>query len=141
MFDRALVQRAEWLPVETAPAGVGSSEPTPNPVTDCAGEQGCRIFARGMSRLPASPQEAACRRISIVQIQAAKHWARSLAERQREMNINDFLTQYVEGYLFEDLHSMAAIGLPKGKSCGAVGYPMVAATVAGIELLGGLTYP
>src|SRR5262245_56458097 len=55
------------------------------------------------------------------------------------MNISDFLERFVEGYLFRDLHSMASITLPKGEKYGAVGYPMVSTTLAGIELLGTLT--
>ena len=55
------------------------------------------------------------------------------------MEIAAFLERYVEGYLFEDLHSMAAIKLPEGKDYGAVGYPMVMSAFSGIELLGALT--
>jgi hypothetical protein len=49
-----------------------------------------------------------------------------------------FLEQFVDGYLFSDLASMAPIGLLPGKDKGAVGYPMVATTCAGMELLGAL---
>ena len=55
------------------------------------------------------------------------------------MTLRDFLDQYVEGYLFSDLRSMAAIDLPLGQTSGAAGYPMVAVSLAGIELLGALS--
>lgn len=54
------------------------------------------------------------------------------------MEIRLFLEKHVEGYLFEDLASMAHVGLAPGKTAGAVGYPMVATALAGIELLGSL---
>lgn len=57
------------------------------------------------------------------------------------MVIDDFLKQFVEGYLFHDLESMSKITLPIGQNDGAAGYPMVATTLAGIELLGGLLMP
>ncbi len=57
------------------------------------------------------------------------------------MKIEDFLTQFVEGYLFHDLESMSKVTLPAGQNDGAVGYPMVSTTLAGIELLGGLLMP
>ena len=55
------------------------------------------------------------------------------------MDIEPFLERYVEGYLFEDLRTMAKIRLPEGKAAGAVGYPMVMTALAGVELLGTLT--
>lgn len=57
------------------------------------------------------------------------------------MNIDDFLERFVEGYLFHDLESMEKITLPDGQDDGAVGYPMVATVLAGMELLGGLLMP
>src|SRR5689334_14597119 len=55
------------------------------------------------------------------------------------MPIEEFLERFVEGYLFSDLRSLADIKLPGSASFGAAGYPMVASTMAGIELLGALT--
>ena len=55
------------------------------------------------------------------------------------MDIEDFLVRYVEGYLFEDLSSMAKIKAEPGKTCGAAGYPMVSSALGGVELLGALT--
>lgn len=54
------------------------------------------------------------------------------------MTIEAFLKRFVDGYLLHDLESMANITLPAGQEDGAVGYPMVSTTLAGIELLGGL---
>ena len=56
------------------------------------------------------------------------------------MKLEFFLERYVEGYLFDDLATMAPITRPEGKEYGAVGYPMISTTLAGIELLGALTY-
>jgi hypothetical protein len=53
------------------------------------------------------------------------------------MTLDQYLERYVEGYLFGDLHSMAAVKV-RGPY-GGVGYPMVMATLSGIELLGVLT--
>ena len=55
------------------------------------------------------------------------------------MTLDEYLAQFVEGYLFEDLRSMAAVKLTEPQIYGGVGYPMVATTLAGIELLGILT--
>lgn len=57
------------------------------------------------------------------------------------MDIDRFLKQFVEGYLLHDLESMSKITLPDGQNDGAVGYPMVSTTLAGMELLGGLLMP
>ncbi|HUD44300.1 MAG TPA: hypothetical protein VMR41_02025 [Patescibacteria group bacterium] len=57
------------------------------------------------------------------------------------MSIDDFLKQFVEGYLFGDLESMSKVSVPAGQSFGGVGYPMVATVLAGIELLGQLLMP
>lgn len=54
------------------------------------------------------------------------------------MTIDEFLKDYAEGYLFEDLTSMSAIQLEAPRDKGACGYSMISATLAGIELLGGL---
>jgi hypothetical protein len=54
------------------------------------------------------------------------------------MNIDEFLERNVEGYLFADLRSMKGINLPKDAHAGGCGYPLLMATFAGIELLGGL---
>jgi hypothetical protein len=55
------------------------------------------------------------------------------------MTLDQYLEQFIEGYLFEDLRSMAPIQLPSGKRFGAVGYPMVMTALSGIEVLGLLT--
>jgi len=57
------------------------------------------------------------------------------------MDVDEFIERFVDGYLFEDLKSMAKIKLPEGKKYGAVGYPMVATIFAGMEMLGGLLMP
>lgn len=57
------------------------------------------------------------------------------------MTLDDYLTQFIEGYLFNDLDSMAAIGVPDGKQFGGVAYPMVMTALSGIEILGTLTSP
>lgn len=57
------------------------------------------------------------------------------------MVIEDFFNHFVEGYLLGDLESMAEVVVPVGKIYGGVGYPMVATTLAGMELLGELLMP
>ncbi|TAK33904.1 MAG: hypothetical protein EPO21_11290 [Chloroflexota bacterium] len=54
------------------------------------------------------------------------------------MDIKQFLERFVEGYLFADLDNMAKIKVDGDGNCG---YPMVMTVLAGIELLGTLTYP
>lgn len=54
------------------------------------------------------------------------------------MNLDEFLYQYVEGYLFCDLQKMGDIKLIEGEDFGAAGYSMLTATTAGMELLGWL---
>lgn len=54
------------------------------------------------------------------------------------MQIEDFLTKHVEGYLFCDLENMAKIKLGPSEEYGAAGYPMIAAVLSGMELLGGI---
>lgn len=57
------------------------------------------------------------------------------------MNLDQYLAQFIEGYLLEDLRAMAPIRLAPGKEYGAVGYPMVMTVLSGIEVLGALTSP
>lgn len=57
------------------------------------------------------------------------------------MDINNFLDQFVKGYLFNDLESMKRIVLPEDQKDGACGYPMIMSTLSGMELLGVLTSP
>jgi hypothetical protein len=53
------------------------------------------------------------------------------------VTIEDFLRGVVEGYLFSDLEIMLA-AQPSADGNGALSYPILTATCAGIELLGGL---
>jgi hypothetical protein len=55
--------------------------------------------------------------------------------------LDEFLTEYVQGYLFEDLENLSTIQPAPGKRFGAGGYPMLSATLAGMQLLGGLLSP
>jgi len=55
------------------------------------------------------------------------------------MTFDAYLEQFIEGYLLEDLNSMAPISLAEGKRYGAVGYPMVMTVLSGVEVLGVLT--
>src|SRR5262245_15664909 len=57
------------------------------------------------------------------------------------LSLEDFLRQFIDGYLFEDLRSMAPIEAAEGKQAGAVGYPMVVSTLSACELFGGLLSP
>jgi hypothetical protein len=57
------------------------------------------------------------------------------------MKLSDFLAQFVEGYLFGDLKSMAKIKLAASQQFGAAGYPMIQSALAGVELLGYLLMP
>lgn len=54
------------------------------------------------------------------------------------MEIEDFLKQFIDGYLLADLAAMSAVTPPPGQT-GACGYSMVLVTLAGCELLGALT--
>lgn len=54
------------------------------------------------------------------------------------MEINKFLEQFVEGYLFCDIENMIKIELKKPEVYGACGYQIIMATLSGMELLGGL---
>jgi hypothetical protein len=57
------------------------------------------------------------------------------------MTIEEFFTQFVDGYLLNDLKSMADVTVPAGQTSGGVGYPIVTTTLAGMELLGELLMP
>lgn len=54
------------------------------------------------------------------------------------MEINKFLEQFVEGYLFCDIENMIKIDLKGPEIYGACGYPIIMSTLSGMELLGGL---
>lgn len=54
------------------------------------------------------------------------------------MDLRDFLRTYVDGYLVSDLRTMLAVR--PAADHGALGYPIVASTFAGIELLGTLSF-
>jgi hypothetical protein len=54
------------------------------------------------------------------------------------VTIEDFLQEWVDGYLIGDLKTLEDVRLPAGQKYGAVGYPLVASVAAGIELLGAL---
>jgi len=56
------------------------------------------------------------------------------------LQIEDFLAIHVEGYLFGDLESMSRVAATE-QEFGAVVYPMIATSLAGIELLGNLVTP
>jgi len=49
-----------------------------------------------------------------------------------------FLLKNLEGYLFEDIETLKVAAPRDGKTCGAVGYPLLMTVFAGIELLGNL---
>jgi hypothetical protein len=55
------------------------------------------------------------------------------------MTVDEFLTRHVDGFLLDDLETMAA--LPVDAARGALGVPMVLTVFAGCELLGGLLAP
>lgn len=52
------------------------------------------------------------------------------------MNIDKFLEQNIEGYLFHDVEKMLKIELGEKEKCGACGYPIMITILAGMELLG-----
>ena len=54
------------------------------------------------------------------------------------MTTDEFLEQFIEGYLFEDLQTMSQITPDPARPYGAVGYPMLMTIMSGMELLGGL---
>src|SRR5687768_3966764 len=55
------------------------------------------------------------------------------------MKLDKFLNTYVDGYLLADLQAMGGCQLT-GRNAGALGYPMVITTFAGIELLGTISF-
>ena len=55
------------------------------------------------------------------------------------MDLRDFLRTFVDGYLISDLRAMLAVRPTGDSRFGALGYPIVASTCAGIELLGTLS--
>jgi hypothetical protein len=55
--------------------------------------------------------------------------------------LNRFVDQVIEGYLFGDLRTMAVATPTVPPPFGGIGYPMLATTAAGIELLGLLLMP
>ena len=57
------------------------------------------------------------------------------------MKVDEFFSKFVEGYLFGDLDAMSSCTSDPRTGFGAVCYPMVATTCAGMELLGGLLAP
>ncbi|MHB1134257.1 MAG: hypothetical protein ACYC4L_17955 [Chloroflexota bacterium] len=54
--------------------------------------------------------------------------------------LRTFFTDYVDGYLFEDLRSMHEFTLPPERKTGGLGYTMLLTILAGMELLGYLLY-
>ncbi|NTV41355.1 MAG: hypothetical protein HGA61_03730 [Candidatus Moranbacteria bacterium] len=54
------------------------------------------------------------------------------------MNIDKFLEQFVEGYMFGDIENMLKIKLEEGRNYGACGYPIMMTVLSGMELLGDL---
>jgi len=61
-------------------------------------------------------------------------------ERSANMKIDEFLLRVVDGYLLHDLENMATFTTQVG-TVGAMGYPMLVSTLAGMELLGNLLMP
>jgi hypothetical protein len=59
-------------------------------------------------------------------------------EMERHMTLNEFLTQRIEGYLFEDLTRFEAL---PNEAQGDLGYPMLMTCFSGIEMLGALVSP
>lgn len=57
------------------------------------------------------------------------------------MNIDEFVGEFIDGYIASDLDTMSKSARAAGLPHGDVGYPMVLTTLAGIELLGGLLLP
>jgi hypothetical protein len=55
------------------------------------------------------------------------------------MTVDEFLTRHVDGFLLDDLETMAALPADCGR--GALGVPMVLTVFADCELLGGLLSP
>lgn len=65
-------------------------------------------------------------------------YSRKMGNQPGVEALRAFLKQNIEGYLFEDLATMAGAEPADGGSIGRLGYPMVATACAGIELLGAL---
>jgi hypothetical protein len=61
-------------------------------------------------------------------------------EVHAQLQLQDFLKHHFEGFLLEDLKTMATV-IPKDRHPGGVGYPMVQTVCAGIEFLGMLLRP
>lgn len=57
-----------------------------------------------------------------------------------QLKLQEYLENYIDGYLFCDLESMATL-IPKDLHPGAAGYPMILTICAGMELLGALLAP
>lgn len=55
-----------------------------------------------------------------------------------QINIDEFLSQFIEGYLFSDIENMLKIKLTKNQTSGACGYPIIMSILSGMELLGAL---
>jgi hypothetical protein len=55
--------------------------------------------------------------------------------------VKNFVEQFIEGYILEDLETMSRDNVSPGKKYGAVGYPMIATILSGMELLGGFLTP
>lgn len=58
-----------------------------------------------------------------------------------KMTVNEFVTEFIDGYIASDLDTMSKAFRAEGLKHGDLGYPMVLTTLAGIELLGGLLLP
>ena len=56
-----------------------------------------------------------------------------------KVDLDEFYSRWIEGYLLGDLEAMAAI--KPTSNLGGVGYPILGTTLAGMELLGYLLYP
>ena len=56
------------------------------------------------------------------------------------MNRENFFQRIIDDYLFLDLKNMSELTQKEGEGGGAASYPMLAACVSGMELLGGLLY-
>jgi hypothetical protein len=57
------------------------------------------------------------------------------------MTVNDFVAEFIDGYIASDLDTMSKSARAEGLKHGDVGYPMVLTTLAGMELLGSLLLP
>jgi hypothetical protein len=57
------------------------------------------------------------------------------------MQLEDFFSHLIDGYLLLDLKNMAAQKQFRGEKAGALGYPMIATLLPAMELLGGILQP